>query len=166
MEIPEVVSVGRRTGRAELDEHAQGVETSEIDVRLKPSRRSRADIVRDIRDRLAVLPVTLNIGQPISHRIDHLLSGVRAEVVGKVFGDDLDNAGAVAAWLHDELAALPGLVDLQVERHARVPVIEVDADARRAALYGVTPQAPGDAGAAPAGGRRGSQGMEGAQAAQ
>src|SRR5262249_51787359 len=61
MEIPEVVSVGRRTGRAELDEHAQGVETSEIDVRLKPSRRSRADIVRDIRDRLAVLPVTLNI---------------------------------------------------------------------------------------------------------
>jgi len=80
MRVPEVVSVGRRTGRAESDEHAQGIETTEIDARLRESGRPRHDVVRDMRERLAVLPVTINIGQPVSHRIDHLTSGVRAEV--------------------------------------------------------------------------------------
>jgi HME family heavy-metal exporter len=161
LEIPEVASVGRRTGRAELDEHAQGIETTEIDVRLKPSARKRDDIVRDMRERLAVLPVALNIGQPISHRVDHLLSGVRAEVVIKVFGDDLDTAGAIAAWLEGELSSVPGLVDLQVEQQGRVPVIEFTGDARRATLFGAPPQAPGDAVAALAGGRVVSQVIDG-----
>jgi HME family heavy-metal exporter len=118
LDIPEVAAIGRRTGRAELDEHAQGIETTELDVRLKPSDRPRDAIVRDIRQRLAVLPVALNIGQPVSHRIDHLLSGVRAEVVVKIFGPDLDTADAIAARLRDAMAAIPGLTDVQVERQA------------------------------------------------
>ena len=75
LEVPEVKAVGRRTGRAELDEHAEGVHSSEIEVDLKPSSRSKTEIVADLRSRLAVLPVSVNIGQPISHRLDHMLSG-------------------------------------------------------------------------------------------
>jgi HME family heavy-metal exporter len=141
LQVPEVAAVGRRTGRAELDEHAQGVHVSEIDVALKTSQRNRAEIVRDVRRRLAVLPVAINVGQPISHRIDHLLSGVRAEMVIKVFGEDLDQAAALAERLRTELAAVPGLIDLQVEQQPRIPAIEVRADQRRALLYGTTPAA-------------------------
>ncbi|HVY58117.1 MAG TPA: efflux RND transporter permease subunit [Xanthobacteraceae bacterium] len=145
LQVPETASVARRTGRAELDEHAQGVQTSEIDVALKPSSRSRAEIVRDIRQRLAVLPVAINIGQPISHRLDHLLSGVRAQIVIKVFGDELDTASVLAERLRRELASVAGIVDLQTERQSRVPTIEVRGDGRRAALYGTTPAAVTDA---------------------
>jgi HME family heavy-metal exporter len=162
-EIPDVASVGRRTGRAELDEHSQGVETSEIDVRLKPSARSRNAVVQDIRTRLSVLPVSLNIGQPVSHRIDHLLSGVRAEVVVKVFGDDLETADAVAARLRDIMAAIPGLTDVQVERQARIPVIELASDPQRAALLGVPPNAVSNAVSALANGTLVSQANEGAR---
>ena len=90
MEVPEVASVGRRTGRAELDEHAEGVHFSEIDVDLKPSARTRDEILGDIRARLAVLPASVSVGQPIAHRMDHMLSGIRAEVALKIYGDDLD----------------------------------------------------------------------------
>jgi HME family heavy-metal exporter len=161
LESPEVAAVGRRTGRAELDEHAQGIETTEIDVRLKPSDRPRDAIVRDMRARLGVLPVALNIGQPVSHRIDHLLSGVRAEVVVKIFGPDLDTADAIAAWLQDEMAAIAGLTDVQVERQARIPAIELAADARRAALHGVAPNVVTDAVAALANGKVVSQVIDG-----
>lgn len=161
LQIPEVASVGRRTGRAELDEHSQGVETSEIDVRLEPSGRSRDAIVQDIRTHLSVLPISLNIGQPVSHRIDHLLSGIRAEVVVKVFADDLDAADAVAARLRDTMAAIPGLTDVQIERQARIPVIELAADAQRAALLGVPPNAARDAVASLANGTLVSQAAEG-----
>jgi HME family heavy-metal exporter len=160
LEIPEVASVGRRTGRAELDEHAQGIEVTEIDASLKPSGRTRGAIMRDVRERLSVLPVALNVGQPISHRIDHLLSGVRAQIVLKVVGEDLDTAGAVTAWLKAELDAIPGLVDVQVEPQARVPTIELRADDKRAALYGISPQAMGDSVASLAGGRTLSQVIE------
>jgi HME family heavy-metal exporter len=108
-----------------------------------------------------VLPIALNVGQPVSHRIDHLLSGVRAEVVVKVFGPDLDTADAIAAWLQDEMAAISGLTDVQVERQARIPAIELLADARRAALHGVAPNAVSDAVATLANGKVVSQVIEG-----
>jgi HME family heavy-metal exporter len=139
LDVPEVKTVGRRTGRAELDEHAEGVHYSEIDVELTPSARSKAEIVADLRERLAVLPVSVNIGQPISHRLDHLLSGVRAEIALKVFGDDLDTLIAVAENLRQTLARIPGLVDLQVEKQVRIPQLDIRVDYSRAALYGVQP---------------------------
>lgn len=161
LQVPEIAATGRRTGRAELDEHAQGVHISEIDAALKPSQRNRTEIVADIRRRLSVLPVSINIGQPISHRIDHLLSGVRAQMVVKIFGDDLDHAAAIAERLRSELAAVPGLIDLQVERQASIPAIEVRADARRSLLYGATPAAIVETVGALANGRTVSQIVDG-----
>jgi CzcA family heavy metal efflux pump len=140
LEVPEVERVGRRTGRAELDEHAEGVHASEVEVALKPGRPKDV-IIADIRSRLAVLPVATNIGQPISHRLDHMLSGVRAQIALKIFGEDLDTLRALAEDMRQKLAAIPGIVDLQVERQVRVPQLEVIVDYRRAALYGIQPAA-------------------------
>jgi CzcA family heavy metal efflux pump len=141
MAVPEVERVGRRTGRAELDEHAEGVHSSEVEVALKPGGRPKDEIVGDIRSRLSVLPVATNIGQPISHRLDHMLSGVRAQIALKVFGEDLDAIRTIAEDLREKLAAVPGIVDLQVERQVRIPQLDVIVDYRRAALYGLQPAA-------------------------
>ena len=141
LEVPEVKAVGRRTGRAELDEHAEGVHSSEIEVDLKPGGRPKTEIVEDLRARLAVLPVAINVGQPISHRLDHMLSGVRAQIALKVFGDDLDGLRSTAEGLRDRLAGIPGLADLQVEKQVLIPQLEIRVDYRRAALYGVQPAA-------------------------
>jgi HME family heavy-metal exporter len=141
MEVPEVKLVGRRTGRAELDEHAEGVHSSEIDVDLHSNGRSKNELVNDIRARLSVLPVTTNMGQPISHRLDHMLSGVRAQIALKIFGEDLDTIRALAEELRQKLAGVPGVVDLQVEKQVRIPQLEVIVDYRRAALYGLQPGA-------------------------
>ena len=139
MQVPEVIKVGRRTGRAELDEHAEGVHSSEMDVDLKPSLRSRDDITLDLRQRLAVLPAVINVGQPISHRLDHLLSGVRAQIAVKIFGDDLDTLRGLAAALRDRLAAIPGITDLQIEKQVLIPQLKLRLDYDKAATYGVAP---------------------------
>ena len=137
--VPEVRGVGRRTGRAELDEHAEGVHRSELDVDLAPSARSRAEVLGDLRDRLAVLPGAVSIGQPISHRLEHMLSGVQAQIALKVFGDDLDTLRALAETIRARLAtSVPGLVDLQLERQVRVPQLRIAIDHERASLYGVS----------------------------
>jgi HME family heavy-metal exporter len=136
---PEVASVGRRTGRAELDEHAEGVHFSEIDVDLKPTSRSREDVLAEVRARLAVLPASVSVGQPIAHRMDHMLSGIRAEIALKIYGDDLDTLRNLAETLRDRLAPVAGLADLQVEKQNRVPQLRIEADHERAKLYGVTP---------------------------
>ncbi|ACB78302.1 MULTISPECIES: efflux RND transporter permease subunit [Methylorubrum] len=142
LDIPGVKAVGRRTGRAELDEHAEGVHSSEIEVALdEGAKRPKEALVADMRGRLAALPVAVNVGQPISHRLDHMLSGVRAEIALKVFGEDLDALRRVANSLRDRMATIPGLVDLQVERQVRIPQLEVRVDYTRAALYGVQPAA-------------------------
>jgi HME family heavy-metal exporter len=138
-EVPEVTKVGRRTGRAELDEHAEGVHSAEIDVDLKRSDRDREAIMADIRSRLAVIPGSIAIGQPISHRLDHLLSGVRAQIALKIYGDDIDTLRGLAEGLRGRLATVPGLVDLSVERQVLIPQIKVRVDYRKAAQYGLTP---------------------------
>lgn len=141
LDVPEVRAVGRRTGRAELDEHAEGVHSSEIEVDLEPSDRSKNEIVADIRARLAVLPVAVNVGQPISHRLDHMLSGVRAQLALKVFGPDLDTLRTAAEGLRAKVAGIDGIVDLQVEKQVRIPQLEIRVDYDRAALYGIQPAA-------------------------
>jgi CzcA family heavy metal efflux pump len=138
-EVPEVTKVGRRTGRAELDEHAEGVHSAEIDVDLKRSERDREAVMGDIRARLGVIPASIAIGQPISHRLDHLLSGVRAQIALKIYGDDIDTLRGLAEGLRGRLAGVPGLVDLSVERQVLIPQIKVRVDYRKAAQYGLTP---------------------------
>lgn len=138
-EIPEVEKVGRRTGRAELDEHAEGVHAAEIDVDLKESERDREEIMADIRKQLAVIPGSVAIGQPISHRLDHLLSGVRAQVAIKIFGDDMDTLRGLAEDLRSRLSNVDGLVDLSVEKQVLIPQVKVRVDYRKAAQYGLAP---------------------------
>jgi HME family heavy-metal exporter len=141
MEVPEVKTVGRRTGRAELDEHAEGIHVTELEVDLKRSARSKPDVVADIRSRLSVLPLSVNVGQPISHRLDHVLSGIRAEIAVKVFGEDLDAMLRKADELREKMVRVPGLTDLQVEKQVRIPQLEIRIDYDRAALYAVQPAA-------------------------
>jgi len=140
-QVAEVIHVGRRTGRAELDEHAEGVHYSEIDVDLKRSERSRDAVLQDIRSRLGVLPAVVNVGQPISHRLDHILSGVRAQIALKIYGDDLDTLRALAAQLRDRLAAISGITDLQIEKAVLIPQLKLRVDYEKAAAYGVAPAA-------------------------
>ncbi len=137
--IPDVAQVGRRTGRAELDEHAEGVHASEIEVELKPDARPKSEVITEIRNRLALLPASINVGQPISHRLDHLLSGVRAEIALKIFGEDLDTIRSAAEMLRAKLASVPGLADLQIEKQVNIPQLDIRVDYGRAALYGVQP---------------------------
>ena len=139
MEVPEAKLVARRTGRAELDEHAEGVHSSEIEVDLKPSERSKNEIINDIRSRLSVLPAATNVGQPISHRLDHMLSGVRAQIAVKIFGEDLDTLRSLAEETRQRLVKIPGVVDLQVERQVRIPQLEITVNYKKAALYGLQP---------------------------
>ena len=140
-QVPEVTHVGRRSGRAELDEHAEGVHVSELDVGLKPATeltRSMAEIGADIRARLAPLPAAVALGQPISHRIDHMLSGVRSQIAIKLFGDDLDTLRGQAEALRARFAEIPGVADLEVEKQVLAPQIKVRIDYTAAAQYGVS----------------------------
>ncbi|MCX6972968.1 MAG: efflux RND transporter permease subunit [Verrucomicrobia bacterium] len=138
LEVPEVSMTGRRTGRAELDDHAEGVHSSEIEVELKPSDRARGVILDDIRTRLDQIPgIAVNLGQPISHRIDHLLSGVRAQIAVKLFGDDLTTLREKAEEIRSVMSTVPGVVDLQVEKQVLIPQLHVNIDRQQAKKYGV-----------------------------
>ena len=139
VQVPEVIQVGRRTGRAELDEHAEGVHSAEIDVDLRKSDRDRDTVLADLRQRLSMLPAQVAIGQPIGHRLDHLLSGVRAQVALKIFGDDTDTLRGLAETLRAQLAGVSGLVDLSVEKQVLIPQITVRVDHRKAAQMGLSP---------------------------
>ncbi len=137
--VPGVQNVARRTGRAEGDEHAEGVHYSELDVQLQAGARVQPALIAEVRARLAVLPARLVIGQPISHRLDHLLSGVRAPLVVKLAGDDLAALRTAAATVQAQLQGIAGLADVQTEQQVDVPQFIVQVDARRAAEYGTTP---------------------------
>ena len=137
---PAVVSTVRRSGRAERDEHVQGVEAAEIDVQLRADPRSKERLLSDLRERLAAVPgMAFTLGQPISHRIDHMLSGQRAALSVKVVGDALDVLRAQAQRVRAAIATVPGLVDLNVEQIAEVPQVVVRIDRVAAARYGMSP---------------------------
>ena len=138
--VPEARTIARRTGRAEGDEHVMEVNTTEIEFELDPSARSKAEILADIRARLATLPgVGVSVGQPISHRIDHILSGVQAQIAIKIFGDDLGVLRRLAGEVRDAVIAVPGMADVQVERVTLVPQIHVRFDRAKCAAYGLRP---------------------------
>lgn len=139
--VPEVASVSRRTGRAELDEHAEGVFYSELDVALKSSEADRDTVADAMRAKLAILPGSVSVGAPIGHRLDHLLSGVQAQIVVKIFAEDLAASRALAERLRAGIADVPGIVDLRVEKQVLVPQVDLRIDYTRAASYGVTPAA-------------------------
>jgi CzcA family heavy metal efflux pump len=168
LEIPEVVSVSRRTGRAEQDEHAEGVNVSELDVRLAPHERPKPGawfaavravpglhgygvekvgrpheaVLADVRDRVSSIPnVKPNVGQPISHRLDHVMSGVRAQVAVKVFGPDLQEIRNAANDVEAAIRGIPGVVDLQVEPQVEISQVRLRVRRDEAARYGL---APGD----------------------
>ncbi len=138
LKIPEVKSVARRTGRAELDEHAEGVHSSEIDVDFKDGGRNRAVVLAEMREKLeAISGVFSNIGQPISHRLDHLLSGVRAQIAIKIFGPDLNTLRGKAAEIYKALDGTKGLVDLQVEQQVLIPQIKIQLLRDEAGQFGI-----------------------------
>ena len=136
--VPEVVSTARRTGRGELDEHLQGVESAEIDVRLEISERPKELVLEEVRQRASLVPGTnVNIGQPISHRIDHMLSGTRSNVAVKIFGNDLKTLRALALEVEQAMRDVPGVVDLAPEQQADVPTVSVRFRREDLARYGL-----------------------------
>ncbi|RTL60016.1 MAG: efflux RND transporter permease subunit [Sphingobacteriales bacterium] len=139
LKVPGVQLTARRTGRAELDEHAEPPSNSEIEVALKADKIGNRDkILAQIRERLSILKgVTINIGQPISHRLDHLLSGVRAQIAIKIFGNDLADLRSNAAKLKDIISTVPGAVDVQVEKQVLVPQLSIRIDRAAVQRYGL-----------------------------
>lgn len=138
LQTPEVKYASRRTGRAEQDEHAEGVNVSEIDVDFKEGGRPREVVLNEIRENLEQIEgVYVNIGQPISHRLDHLLSGVKAQIAIKVFGPDLKVLRLKASEIAQALEGTQGLVDLQVEQQVLVPQVKIQIMRDEAAKYGI-----------------------------
>ena len=144
--VPEVASSARRTGRAERDEHVQGVESAEIDVKLRESERSRDEVLEDIRTQLSLLPgVNVTIGQPISHRIDHMLSGSRANLAIKIFGEDLQQLRDLGVQVQAAVQGIKGLVDLSVEQQTDIPTVRVKFDRVALGRYGLQSGAAAEA---------------------
>jgi CzcA family heavy metal efflux pump len=142
----DVVATARRTGRAELDEHVQGVEAAEIDVGLRETGRPRAELLAALRRGFSTLPGTnVTIGQPISHRIDHMLSGTRANIAVKVFGDDLGTLRRLGERVREAVSRVPGVVDLSLEQQMDVPVLRFVLNRTAIARYGLHPSDVGEA---------------------
>ena len=137
---PEVVATARRTGRAEYDEHVQGVEAAEIDVGLRETDRPRDALLTELRRQFSTLPGTnVTIGQPISHRIDHMLSGTRANIAVKIFGDDLGTLRRLGGSVRDAMARVPGVADLSLEQQMDVPFVRFILNRPMIARYGLRP---------------------------
>lgn len=137
--VPEINITTRRTGRAELDEHAQGVNASEIDVPFTLGDRSRANFMEDVREKLTgVTGANITIGQPIGHRIDHMLSGTRANIAIKIFGNDLNKLFSLSNQIKNEIEGVEGLVDISVEQQVEIPQIQIKAKRDLLNHYGIT----------------------------
>ena len=140
MQIPEIQTVARKTGRAELDEHAFGVNTSEIEAPFELGHRNRDEFMDEVRSKLKVLPgVSIEIGQPISHRIDAMLSGTQANIAIKVFGDDLNKLYTLGNKIKSEISGIDGVADLNVEQQVERPQLRITPRRSMMAKYGVTP---------------------------
>lgn len=139
LSVPEIQTTGRKTGRAELDEHALGVNVSEIETPFILGKRSKDEVLAEIREKLKVLPgVNIEIGQPISHRIDAMLSGTRANIAIKLFGTDLNNLFALGNQIRASIENIEGIADLNVEQQVERPQIKIEPKREIMAKYGVT----------------------------
>ena len=138
--IPEIKTVARKTGRAELDEHALGVNVSEIEAPFELGKRSKREVMAEVREKLKTIPgVNIEIGQPISHRIDAMLSGTRAGIAIKLFGTDLNRMFAVGNEIKSKISTIPGVVDLNVEQQIERPQLQITPKRGMLAKYGVSP---------------------------
>lgn len=139
LQISEVASTARRTGRGELDEHSQTSNGAEIDVNFELKERSKSEFLREVRERLAAIPgVITSVGQPLEHRIDHMVSGTQADLAIKVFGPELNELFIYGNKIKDILGSLPEIVDLSVEQQVETPQLQIRADRERLAYYGIT----------------------------
>ncbi|TFU92924.1 efflux RND transporter permease subunit [Barnesiella sp. WM24] len=138
MSVPEVKTVARKTGRAELDEHSLGVNVSEIEAPYVLSDRSRSEVVRELRAKLSEIPgVNIEIGQPISHRIDAMLSGTEAQIAIKIFGDDLQSLYSVGSEIKNQISDIPGIVDVNIEQQVGRPQLDIRPRREMLARYGI-----------------------------
>ncbi len=139
LSIDEIESTARRTGRGELDEHSQTVNSAEIDVNFSIKNRSRADFMADVRATLARIPGTaVTVGQPLGHRIDHMLSGTRANIAIKLFGNDLNKMYIIGNQVKKAIIDVEGLVDVNVDQQVETPQIQIKANRDMLAYYGIT----------------------------
>ena len=137
--IPEIKVVGRKTGRAELDEHALGVNTSEIEAPFELSDRTKDELLADVRHRLSEIPgINVEVGSPISHRIDAMLSGTRAGIAIKLFGTDLNRMYALGNQIRESIEDVEGIADLNVEQQVERPQLKIVPRPEMLAMYGVT----------------------------
>lgn len=140
MSIPEIQQTTRRTGRAELDEHAQGVNASEIDAPFELQDRGRDEFLADVREKLAgISSANITIGQPIGHRIDHMLSGTRANIAVKIFGSDLNTLHELSKQVKTAIDSICGLVDITTEQQVEIPQVQIRAKRNMLLHYGITP---------------------------
>ncbi len=138
--VPEIQTVGRKTGRAELDEHALGVNVSEIEAPFVLDRRSKDEVLAEIREKLKVLPgVNIEIGQPISHRIDAMLSGTRANIAIKLFGTDLNRMFTIGNQIKTAIEGVEGIADLNVEQQVERPQLKIEPKREMLAKYNISP---------------------------
>lgn len=139
MKVPEVTGTARRTGRGELDEHSQATNSAELDVQFVLKDRSREEVFNDMRQRLAGIPgVAATIGQPLGHRIDHMLSGTRANIAIKLFGTDLSRMFMIGNQIKSSIDGIEGLVDVSVEQQVETPQLQVRANRAALAKYGIS----------------------------
>lgn len=139
LKVPEVTGTARRTGRGELDEHSQSTNSAELDIRFVLKDRSREEVFNDMRERLAGIPgVAATIGQPLGHRIDHMLSGTRANIAIKLFGTDLSRMFMLGNQIKSSIEGIEGLVDISVEQQVETPQLQVRANRAALAKYGIT----------------------------
>ncbi|MGN0233709.1 MAG: efflux RND transporter permease subunit [Bacteroidaceae bacterium] len=141
LKVPEVYKTARRTGRGELDEHSQATNSSEIEVGFHPSDRSREEIFNEMRARMASVPgVVSSIGQPLGHRIDHMLSGSKANIAIKLFGTDLSRMFILGNHIRNSIEGIDGLVDVSVEQQTETPQLQIRARRQALAQYGISMQ--------------------------